>query len=308
MSHIRFNHVFTTLLLLSAVCAFAVPAEYSNLVRGRIDGVFAPAAWPLRRLAGAVSGRLGEAREKPGGCEVGDAQREIARLRDQVASLSVQLGELRELNANRELAGDAQRYSLPCKVIGADQGLRESLTLRATSTDGLSVGMPVLHRDGVVGRIAAVGAGGAQARLITDRGFRVSAAFGRFGQGQDGGVFVRLRTPAPLLEGRGNGLMCIGNLTMEQLREAGVRERDWVVLCDEDWPLIVNGYLLGHVEKIQEQTKAPWFAEVMVRPRGSLRQLREVMVVIGRPVTPPAPEAAKPKTDAKAKPPSKGGK
>jgi cell shape-determining protein MreC len=287
MSHLRFNHVFVGLMLLAGVIAFAVPPRYTDLPRRRVDIVFAPVAAPLRQLAIAISGQIRSRADGAPGFDAGsgpaETRAEIDRLRTTIASLTVQNAELRQLNASRELAGEVSRYARPFKVIGGDGGGRQALTLAASTGDRVAVNQPVLHRDGLVGKVASVSSGGAQVRLVTDRGFCVAGAFGRFQRTADGRAveFIRLATPPPLLEGRGDGTMGIINLTLEQLREAGVKEGDWVVLRDADWPVLVNGFLLGYVDRIQQRPRAPLFAEVIVRPRGQLLQLREVMVVMG---------------------------
>ena len=290
MSRLRFNHVFLGLLVLSALCAFLVPRRYTNLLRGRVDALFAPVAYPLRKAAAAVTGRI-----QPPAANLADAQApaRIEGLRNQVANLTMQLAEMQRLSANRELMGDAQKYSAPFKVIGADQGSRESLLLQGSARDGLAVGTPVVLRDGMVGRVANVGGGGAQVLLITDARSRISGAFGRFRRTADGREeFVPLPSPPPLVEGRGGGLMGVGNLSLQQIKDAGVRPGDWLVLWDDDWPRLVKGYYLGQVVRIEEQTRASWFAEVVVAPRVNLRQLSEVMAVVGRPAPAAAPAHA----------------
>ena len=285
MSNFRFNHVFIGLMLLAGLIAFAVPPRFGDLPRRKVDVLFAPVTVPLRQLAIAISGQIRSRGDIAGPFDASnapaDAQAEIELLRTTVASLSVQIAELKQLNASRELAGEVNKHATPFKVMGGDGGARESLTLAGSAGDGLAIGQPALHRDGLVGKVTSVSSGGAQVRLVTDRGFRVTGAFGRFQRTRDGkGVeFVPTSTPPPLLEGRGNGTMAIINLTIDQINQGGVKEGDWVVLRDADWPMLVNGYLLGYVEKIQPQARARQFAEVIVRPRGNLSQLREVMVV-----------------------------
>lgn len=287
MSHIRFNHVFALLMLACGAAAFLVPSRYAGRVRGRVDAVLAPVALPVRHLAHAISARLAAA--PPGLSDTGAdasvaARAEVENLRAAVASLTVQLAEMRRLAGARELAGDAHRYSVPLRVIGAEDGPRHVLLLRAGAEDGIAPGMPAVWRDSLVGRITSAGGGSARLRLVTDRGFRASAAFGTFRAGADGTSveFVAAATPPPLVEGRGDGLLAAANLTCRQLEEAGVKPGHWAVLRDaDDWPLLVNGYVLGQVEHIAPQSSAKLFAEVLIRPKVNARQLREVMVVTG---------------------------
>jgi hypothetical protein len=48
MSYRTFNHLFLPLMVLSAISAFFIPVQYTNVFRGRVDGVFSPVATPLR--------------------------------------------------------------------------------------------------------------------------------------------------------------------------------------------------------------------------------------------------------------------
>ena len=282
MSKGRFNHVYLGMLALSALCCFVVPPRWGNAVRGWGDGLFTPISLPVRQLAMTVT-RRGEGISTPQfdtKIASADAKAEIERLRTTVASLAAQVAELRKLNFNRELAGEVGKYSLPFKVTGAGSG-RDVLNVAGTTSDGLAANMPVAYSDGLVGKISAVGAGGAQVRLITDRGARVSGVFCRWDESR----FLRLATDPPLVEGQGRGVLKIVNLPLKQVKDV-VRVGDWVCLDnvqrDEDWPLMMSGYRIGQVERIAEQAKMPLFAEITVRPRINLMHLREVMVVTGK--------------------------
>ena len=282
MSKSRLNHVFLGLLALSAMCCFFVPPRYANAVRGWGDGLFSPVSYPVRQFAMMATGRGKDVPASAFDTKVAsaDAKAEIERLRTTVASLASQVAELRKLNFNRELAGEVGKYSLPFKVTGAGTG-RDVLMLDGTSGDGLAANMPVAFSDGIVGKLTAVGAGGSQVRLITDRGSRVMGVFCRW----EGDQLIKLPTDPPLVEGQGKGLLKIVNLHWEKVRNV-VRPGDWICLDqaqrDEDWPLMMSGYRIGQVEKVVEQAKSPLFAEITVRPRINLMHLREVMVVTGK--------------------------
>src|SRR5437870_505726 len=102
MSKSRFNPVFLSLMLISGLVAFVTPRWFAEKIHGHFQGVFAPVAYPVMRVARAVSGRVGshgvstefDATQAPA-----DARLEIERLQVQVASLTMQVGELRQLNA-----------------------------------------------------------------------------------------------------------------------------------------------------------------------------------------------------------------
>ena len=302
MARIRFNHVFIPLMLAAGAASFVLPPGAGQGVRGRIDGLFTPISYPVRRVAHAVSGRW----NKPEviGIDVShmspDALSEIQCLQNQVAALTTQNDVFREINAGRELMGDAQRYAQPFRVVGGDAAGREWLTLKADGSEGLLPGQAVVRRDSLVGKVASVGSSGSSVRLITDRGFRISAQFGRFRKTADGrGIeFAALKSPQPLVEGRGKGLLSVSNLSLAAVYDAGLTAGDYVVLKDpDDWPVVANGFIIGQVESIEKQPKATLFAEIAVKPRLNLMQLNEVMVVTA--VAPaPAKTAARPATPA----------
>jgi cell shape-determining protein MreC len=297
MSYRSFNHLFLPLMVLSALSAFFIPVEYTSFCRGRVDGIFSPIATPLRRLVEMTSARLGFDNQdsellRKGG-NLTDAAREIDRLKVTVASLTVQIEELRRLNAGRDLGGELRNFSRPFKVLSPDLAGRDSLNIHATSGDGVTIGMSVVCQQGLVGKISAVGNFGAQVRLITDIGSRISGQFGKFILQPDGStVFTPITTSEPLVEGRGHGLMVITNITMKEVGDSNLAPGDWIVLNDRDmWPATVNGQRLGQIVNIQKLAKSPLHSEILLKPLVNLDTLREVMVVTGQQPTAPAAPA-----------------
>lgn len=297
MSIIRFNHFFIGLMAASGLCAFVLPPAVSGKFKGRADGLFAPVAYPIRKIAGAVSRQFN--RSAAPAFDIAsapiEARLEIERLRTQVSSLTIQNDVLKDLAKERSVLGDALKYAVPVKVIGNDSGGRDALILNGSTRDGIRDGQAVLRHDALIGRVVNASGGGAQVRLITDRNFAVSAAFGRFRQTKDGRSveFVPIATPSTVVEGRGNGTMSVRNLTLAQVKEAGIVAGDYVALRDrEDWPLVVNGFLIGQVEAVKPNSPSPGFAEVTVRPRQNLMQLSGEVMVIN--TSQAAPTTAKP--------------
>lgn len=256
---------------------------FADIFRGKIDVVLEPVAFPVRRAANAVSARLGAARPSGNASNAGvvspDAQHEIEQLRTAVTSLTLQLEAMRRVSGDRQQYGDILKYCRPFKALGGDSGWRKSLTLRGDSA-GLSIGMPVVCRQGLVGRISSVGIGTAQTRLITEKGFVVTAAFWRPAPEQKyGGILIPIQSP-PLVEGRGDGVLVIANLAAEAVNAAKLVEGDLVVVDDPDLPRVVLGQTLGKIERIGRLAKEPLLAEIIVRPRANLEQLNEVMAVM----------------------------
>src|SRR3989440_8303466 len=106
MSYRTFNNLFLPLMVLSAITAFFIPVEYTSFCRGRLDGIFSPIAMPLRRLVDNTSARLGFNDQDKDliirTSNLTHANREIDRLRVTIANLTLQVEELRRLNARRD--------------------------------------------------------------------------------------------------------------------------------------------------------------------------------------------------------------
>jgi cell shape-determining protein MreC len=307
MSYRTFNNLFLPLMVLSAISAFFIPVEYTSFCRGRLDGIFSPIATPLRRLVDTTSARFGFDHENReflhNTSNLTDANREIDRLQVTIANLTLQVEELRRLNASRDLGGELRNFSRPFKVLSPDLAGRDSLNIQAGTGDGVLAGMPVVCQQGLVGKISTVANSGAQVRLITDIGSRISAQFGKFQLLPDGGAaFIPITTNEPLVEGRGHGLMAITNITMKEVAESHLASGDWVVLNDRDmWPATVNGQRLGQIVVIQKLPKSPLHAEILLKPLVNFDTLREVMVVTGQQAL-PAPPQQQPKPKPIAKP------
>jgi len=285
MSYLRFNHVFFALMGLALVSAFVLPVQAGDRVRAQVQNLFAPVSWPVNRLAGWVHSTVaGQPLRDDGSGKHPRSSAELLeenqRLRIEVASLSGQLQRIAVLESERARLGEVRAFCTPFSVIGADAGPRQSLLIAGSSLDGLRSEMPVVYTGGIVGRIVSVGVGGARVLLITDRQFKpITAAFARFSSGPDGSPqFQRLSAELVLVEGAGDGTMLIRNIPQKKIEEVGIRTDDWVVLSDRDWPIVLDGYRLGRVEKITP-SKSPGFAEIRVVPDQSLMTLREVMVM-----------------------------
>lgn len=292
---IRFNHVFAVLMLLCGICVFIVPIESANRFRGGLDGLMSPVAYPVRRVAQVLTARVGVTGSLAGSFDASatsaQAAREIDRLRNEVASLGMQLERLRQLNENRDLAGPVQDFSAPFKVIGAEPR-SQMLTLNAAGSDGLREGMAVVCKDGMVGRLTAVGATGAQVQLITHPRSRVFGVFKRIARTADGSRegLIPVETVRPLVEGRSDGRMAVYNLHFEEA-SAKIKPGDLVLISsdEQDWSItasgqtvLLEGQVLGVVEQVREQARSALHAEVLIKPQVNLLQLEEVMVVTGR--------------------------
>jgi cell shape-determining protein MreC len=284
---IRFNHIFTVLLLLAILGAFVVPSAPLETPRALVGGLFYPVAKPARAIA-EWSHRRAMGNHVPDDATVGTGEKarpsaqirqENEALRVTVASLSSQLDALKQLNADRQLIGPVLPLCTPVPVTGADAGTRQSLMLETFGSGDIRVGQPVLYSGGIAGRIARAAVGTAQVRLITDRNFRVSGRFGRFVKDAAGNVSFKIIPTAqpPLLEGMGDGAMRIRNVDRKDITAAHLAPGDWVVLADPEWSDVLQGYKLGQIRDITARPDNPLFAQIELQPVAYLLQLREVM-------------------------------
>ena len=137
--------------------------------------------------------------------DVGDyfnAASENRTLRTQLADARRQLIQSRVLFFENErlkhalrLVNDQSRPVVAGRIVGSDlSGSRRFATLAAGSSDGVVSGQPVRAADGLVGRIAEVGAHAARIVLLSDGGSTVPLRVVRTGE-------------AALAEGRGDGAL-----------------------------------------------------------------------------------------------------
>ena len=287
MFQLKFNQVFVGLLGLAFLSAFVLPARFTNPVRN-LQGLFAPVARPARAVGYAVHSRF--APPPRDDRKVEDVKDENLQLRAQLANLSGQLEELKRINGDRERLGDLRPLCTPFPVLGSDPASRDSLVLAANSMDGLKPDMAVLYADGLVGEIDRVGPGGAQVQLVTDRDFRASGRFMRWGKNERGEpAYIPRGVTRPVVEGAGKGEMVVRTVPLRETGEKaanGIIVGDVLVLEDPERPANLNHYILGRVDRIMPQPKAAQYAEIRVRPIRNLAALREVMVM-NKNATPP---------------------
>lgn len=116
---------------------------------------------------------------------------EIQRLRERIAELEEALARTQaEVVALREVASDAERLAdlLAYRSVFADQetvtaevisydpnALLRSIIINKGTRDGISPGMPVVTRQGLVGRVLDVTANASRVLLVTDPSSSVSA-------------------------------------------------------------------------------------------------------------------------------------
>jgi hypothetical protein len=273
MSQIKFNHVFSFLLALSALSAFVIPPRFTNKAHPQVQSIFAPVSGPARRAGAWLHGKFNQ-RESPDRRYAEDVKDENQKLRGQVIQLTAQLEFERKRNAQWATLGDLRDQCVAVEVAGADAGPRDSLALEGSTLEHVRDNAVALYPGGVAGQIQGrAGLAGAQLRLITDKGFRVRGYFVRMNSELQP---QRLSPATFLFEGIG------GALVMRQLNEqdaAQFRPGDLAVAEEREWPPQLRGVALGAVTKIAPLRNAAGFVEIRVEPPVNLEMLDEVMVM-----------------------------
>jgi len=111
-------------------------------------------------------------------------QNRIAELETALALYQSELVELREINSDYQRLADLLSYTttvqnqefVTANVIAVDDNsMMRTITLDRGTRDGITVGMPVVTGQGLVGRVIRVSANAAQVMAVTDPSSAVSA-------------------------------------------------------------------------------------------------------------------------------------
>jgi cell shape-determining protein MreC len=281
MLKLTFNKMYASLLIIAVISVLVVPKTVSDGAKRRFQRVFEPVSRPVRMALGPVYSRFHPPPvETQGPRTYAELAEENQQLRLQNASMVAQLQKLQQLNAVREAVGVPADVTRPMKVIGTDPStIRKSIVLQG-STQDLHLGQAVLHNGGLAGRLDRIGvSGGAQAQLLSDPAFRITAKFGRFTKVDGQMRFEQIGDFTCLLEGDGRQGMTGRNVTLQQAKEVGLAKDDWVVIADSEYPTILQGYRIGQITAIGP-ARAPLFAQITVQPMANLLTLPEVMMVL----------------------------
>jgi cell shape-determining protein MreC len=286
MSHLRFQHVFYFLMAISALVAFVVPTQTAAKYQPRVEMLFAPVSRPVSSVARAVTRRassptITDTRADSEIRSENEALKsEMMELKARVAELSRQTNELGKLN------GGLKDMCQVTRVIGADSGNRQSISIAATSFNGVKEDMYVLVSECLVGQVARAGTLGSQVRLTTDPAFRIRVGFIHF----DKEFPVSPIKGTFIAQGVGNGMMKVTIPLAELGLDANlkpvdpvigqfVKEGDYVHIDDRECPSALQGMKVGRVAHIVQLRDARLFAEIQLEPPTNLQRLGEVMVM-----------------------------
>ncbi len=271
-------------MLICAVGSLGLSRPASERLTAGMQSFFAPIAGPLHWLSGVVrtprplpaeSNMIAGVNSSSVVERVSALEQENKQLRRVVLNLSGQIESLTRKAVEVESAG--QKDGAVVQVISAEASGRSVLRLLGTDA-AIRDGDAVVFDDGLVGQVRAVGSGQqAMVRLITDKGFKLTAAIGRF----DADGFITIPLDATIAEGIGGGEMRIDAYRYDEVVAAGVKPGDLVVLHESEsaWPLKAHGRLVGVVTLVQRRVDAAGFAEIRLRPKSDLLTLNEVRII-----------------------------
>lgn len=188
---------------------------------------------------------------------------EVARLQSQIIELQQQNSELQVLSALLDFArAHSENEYLTAAVIGRDiSPFLHYIIINRGSDDGLRRGMPVVSSQGLVGRVAAVTAGGARVQLITDPGTAIN-------------VRIQPTGAEALLQGS-----ITGDLTVEAIpQDANVQSGDLVLTSGLGGNYPAN-ILIGQISGVR-QRPVELFQNATVQPVVDFSQLEIVLVIV----------------------------
>ena len=188
---------------------------------------------------------------------------EVARLQSQIIELQQQNSELQVLSALLDFArAQSENEYLTAAVIGRDiSPFLHYIIINRGSDDGLRRGMPVVSSQGLVGRVAAVTAGGARVQLITDPGTAIN-------------VRIQPTGAEALLQGS-----ITGDLTVEAIpQDANIQSGDLVLTSGLGGNYPAN-ILIGQISGVR-QRPVELFQNATVQPVVDFSQLEIVLVIV----------------------------
>lgn len=168
--------------------------------------------------------------------------------------------------------------TVPAKVIAGSPSLLrpEFVTIDKGKKNGISEGMPVVVRNGVVGRVYMVDKLSSQVMLITDPISAVDA------------VVQRTRARG-IVKGKGN------NCILKYIeREEDIRKGDRIITSGKDG-FYPKGIMVGKVESIKNEGG---MYNAVIAPEVNIDSLEEVLVIINPDVKPDeTPDEIEPRVD-----------
>lgn len=192
---------------------------------------------------------------------------ELRRQNEVMQSQSIRMEEYRQENERlSELLDLKEAYGLEsvgARVISTTtDSWNQTITLNKGSKAGLSVGMPVLSANGLIGQIESVTAYGSTVRLITDSKSGVA-------------VFLQTSRAEGILSGSIDGLLSLDFIPLSVTVTVGES-----VITSGAGGIFPKGIPIGKVTSV-DVAPSDLYATISVKPVSRVRTYEEVLVVIG---------------------------
>jgi rod shape-determining protein MreC len=286
------------LLVAFTIVCFFLPDQFVRTLRKESLEVFGPVLRAGERpvkFVTSVDNKL---------TTLDQAQAEVARLRQQVAQLTVQVNVLQDKTEENDRLRDMLGFqkSAPwrlraCRVISRDpDSWWTSVQVNVGWHDDpdLAKDQPVVSPQGIVGKTGTVSRDVTDVILMVDRNCSITAT-------------VQGTNDQGIVKGQGNFAEAGTHIQMEYLpKDSQVRIGDFIVTSDLS-PNFPAGLKLGQVTEVPPLNNTfPTFGmyrEAVVQPTANLNQLNELFIVLGpkQPAT-PSPDTTPAPADATTPP------
>jgi rod shape-determining protein MreC len=198
-----------------------------------------------------------------------NARKENIRLKEQIISLKTEsyrnqelLATYRRLLRLLQFTERTDQAVLAAQVIGRDpSGFFQSVIINRGKRAGLSVNMPVVNEEGVVGRIVSVSDNYSKVLLLIDQNSAVDCINQR---SRDGGIVKGLSSNT-----------CIMDYV---LKSANIEVED-VIITSGIGGIFPKGVPIGRVIDIQDPPDE-FFMEIKIEPYVDFSRIEEVLVIL----------------------------
>jgi rod shape-determining protein MreC len=198
-----------------------------------------------------------------------NARRENIRLKEQIISLKTEnyrnqemLATYRRLLRLLQFTERTNQAVLAAQVIGRDpSGLFQSVIINRGKRSGLTVDMPAVNEDGVVGRIVSVSDNYSKVLLLIDQNSAVDCIIQR---SRDNGIVKGLSSDA-----------CIMDYV---LKTSDIKVED-IIITSGIGGIFPKGLPVGRVTDIKDPSDE-FFMEIKVEPFVDFAKLEEILVIL----------------------------
>src|SRR5215207_3666188 len=176
----RSNRVLYLIVCLIA-CAGLIFASRAGVL-GPVEGLLAA---PLNAITGVLNrAALSISNAVKDLSEIQSLRQRNADLEEALAQFQSELVDLREISSDYQRLTDLLDYTtraqnqqfVTADVVGVDESsFLRTITVNRGARDGISIGMPVVTGQGLVGRVMDVSANASRVLLLTDQSSAVSA-------------------------------------------------------------------------------------------------------------------------------------